>query len=266
MTHLHELEQKSIYILREAKAKLKKVAILWSTGKDSTTALWLCRKAFFGAIPFPVIHIDTGCKFPEIYRFRDELARTWNLDLIVAKNMEALSAGISPVTGRMECCTQLKTDTLRRLTEEHGFDGIIVSIRRDEHGIRAKERVFSPRDKHSHWDFKNQPPELWNLYSSSINSDSHLRIHPILHWTELDTWMYVKRENMPVNPLYFAVKGKRYRSLGCVPCTEPVVSQALTLQDIIDELKTTKISERAGRSQDKEKEYTMQKLRSLGYL
>lgn len=266
MTHLQELEQKSIFILREAKAKLKNLAILWSTGKDSTTALWLCRKAFFGTVPFPVIHIDTGCKFPEIYRFRDEWARRWGLNLIIARNDEVLARAIAPENGRLECCTQLKTDTLRSVTEQNGCDGIIVSIRRDEHGIRAKERVFSPRDKNFQWDYKNQPPELWDMYASSSDDGSHLRVHPILHWTELDTWMYVREENMPVNPLYFARDGMRYRSLGCMPCTEPVASQAATLDAIIEELKTTAISERAGRSQDKEKEYTMQKLRSLGYL
>jgi len=266
MGHLDEIEQKSIYILREAKAKFKNLAIMWSTGKDSTASLWLCRKAFFGKVPFPVIHLDTGCKFPEIYEFRDKLAREWGLDLIIAKNDKALKRGVSPEKGKFECCNALKTDTLKELIEERGFDGIIVSIRRDEHGIRAKERIFSPRDGDSKWNYKDQPAELWESCVEKDKEASHTRIHPILHWTELDTWMYVKKEKMPSNTLYYAQNGKRYRSLGCMPCTVPVKSKADTIDKIIKELKSTGISERSGRAQDKEKEYTMQKLRSLGYL
>jgi sulfate adenylyltransferase subunit 2 len=259
------LEQKSIFVLREAKARLKNPAIMWSTGKDSTAALWLCRKAFMGAVPFPVLHIDTGCKFPEIYRFRDTIAREWGLNLIVTRNEDALQRGVSPRTSRLDCCQQLKTETLKRVMEQHGFDGLIVSIRRDEHGIRAKERTFSLRDREFRWDYHNQPAELWNIYATPAGEGSHLRVHPILHWTELDTWLYVQQEGIPVNPLYFARDGKRYRSLGCMPCTQPVDSTAETLPAIIEELKKTAVSERSGRSQDKEREYAMQKLRSLGY-
>lgn len=264
--HLEKLEEKSIFILREAKAKFKNLAVLWSTGKDSSTTLWLCRKAFFGKVPFPVIHIDTGYKFPEIYEFRDKIAKELKFNLIVTKNEKAIKAGVSPESGRFECCTQLKTEALKKMIKEKKFDAIIVSIRRDEHGIRAKERIFSPRDKEFRWDYKNQPPELWDLYSNIFRDSSHIRIHPILHWTELDTWMYVKEEKIPINPLYFSRDGKRYRSLGCMPCTVAVKSDAKTVNEIIEELKVTGISERAGRTQDKEKEYIMQKLRSLGYL
>jgi len=264
--HLQKLEEKSIFILREAKAEFNNLAILWSTGKDSTASLWLCRKAFFGKIPFPVVHMDTGYKFPEIYQFRGEIAKKWNLDLIVAKNEDALKSGMSPKAGRFECCTQLKTDVLKRVIDQHKFDAIIVSIRRDEHGIRGKERFFSPRDREFKWDYKDQPPEMWDLYSSISKEASHLRVHPILHWTELDTWMYVKQESIPINPLYFAKNGKRYRSLGCMPCTVPIKSNAKNVDEIVEELKTTTISERSGRAQDKEEAYIMQKLRALGYM
>jgi len=263
---LVELERRSISIIREAKAQFKNLAVLWSTGKDSTAAVWLCKKAFFGKVPFPVIHIDTGYKFPEIYEFRDKIAEKWELDLIVAQNKEALAAGMSPEKGKLECCTQLKTEALKRLIKEYEFDALILAIRRDEHGIRAKERYFSPRDSDFRWKYTDQPAEMWDLYVKPSEDFSHMRVHPILHWTELDVWEYVKRENLPVNPLYFAKNGKRYRSLGCMPCTVPIPSNASTIDEIVEELKTTKIPERAGRAQDKERAYMMQKLRSLGYM
>ncbi|MCD6476854.1 MAG: sulfate adenylyltransferase subunit 2 [Candidatus Aenigmarchaeota archaeon] len=267
MDHLTQLENRSIYIIREAYAQFKNMACMWSVGKDSCVTLWLCRKAFFGKIPFPVIHIDTGYKFPEMYTFRDEITKKWGLDLIVAENKKAKEEGVSPKThDKFECCTRLKTDALKILLDERKFDALILAIRRDEHGIRAKERYFSPRDQAFQWDYKNQPPEMWNLYKKLHESGTHVRVHPILHWTELDVWNYIKRENIPINPLYFAKNGKRYRSLGCVPCTQPIDSNADTIDKIIEELKTSKISERAGRAQDKEKAYMMQKLRSLGYM
>lgn len=264
--HLQNLEKKSISIIREAKAQFENLAVLWSTGKDSTLTLALCRKAFYGKIPFPAIHIDTGYKFPEIYQFREKIAREWNLNLIIARNEEAQKAGMSPEKGKLKCCTELKTEPLKRLIEKEKFDALLVSIRRDEHGIRAKERTFSPRDEAFRWDYEDQPAEMWDLYVKPAEDYSHMRVHPILHWTELEAWQYVKQENLPINPLYFAKKGKRYRSLGCQPCTIPVPSEAKTLDQIIQELETTKISERSGRAQDKEKAYMMQKLRSLGYM
>jgi sulfate adenylyltransferase subunit 2 len=264
---LRELENKSLFIIREAAAQFRNVALLWSVGKDSTTLLWLCRKAFLGKIPFPVIHIDTGFKFPEMYKFRDKIVRKWNINLIVAKNMPAIKAGVSPEkSGRFQCCTRLKTDALKKCLKEYGFDAILLAIRKDEHGIRAKERYFSPRDKKFHWDYGNQPPELWDLFKGILKNGIHYRIHPLLHWNEIDIWKYIKQEKIPVNPLYFSRSGKRYRSLGCMPCTVPIDSNALTVDEIIKELKATTTPERAGRTQDKEKAYMMQKLRSLGYM
>ena len=265
-TRIQELEKKSIAIIREVKAQFNNLAVLWSTGKDSTATLWLCKKAFFGKIPFPVIHIDTGYKFPEIYEFRDKIAREWGFNLVIAKNEKAIEAGLSPKKGRFECCTLLKTETLKDLIEKEKLDALILAIRRDEHGIRAKERYYSPRDREFKWDYKNQPAEVWDLYVKPAEDYSHMRIHPILHWTELDVWQYVKEENLPINPLYFAENGRRYRSLGCQPCTVSVPSDAKTIDEIVEELKTSRIPERAGRAQDKERAYMMQKLRSLGYM
>ena len=264
--HLVNLERKSISIIREAKAQFKNLAVLWSTGKDSTTAVWLCKKAFFGKIPFPVVHIDTSYKFPQIYEFRDKIAKEWNLDLVVARNREALENGMSPKTGKLDCCTQLKTEALKSLIKEKEFDALILAIRRDEHGIRAKERYFSPRDEEFRWRYTDQPAEMWDLYVKPSEDFSHMRVHSILHWTELDVWRYVENENLPINPLYFAKEGMRYRSLGCMPCTIPIPSKASTINEIVEELTTTKIPERAGRAQDKERAYMMQKLRSLGYM
>jgi sulfate adenylyltransferase subunit 2 len=266
MAGLKELENKSIYIIREAYAEFKKPAILWSTGKDSTVSLWLCRKAFFGKIPFPVIHIDTSYKFPEMYAFRDKLAKEWDLDLIVAKNEPEIEAGVGPDAGHFECCTKLKTQALMKCLAEYGFDALILSIRRDEHGIRAKERTFSPRDKDFKWNYKDQPLEMWDQYQSMTEEKTHTRVHPILHWRELDMWEYVKQEHMPAHPMYFAKNGKRYRSLGCQPCTSSIDSDADTVDKIVEELRETKIAERSGRAQDKEKSFTMQKLRALGYM
>ena len=156
-SRLADLERRSISIIREAKAQFKNLAVLWSTGKDSTATVWLCKKAFFGKIPFPVIHIDTGYKFPEIYEFRNRIAEEWNLDLIIAQNKEALASGMGPEKGKLECCTQLKTEALKDLIKEYKFDALILAIRRDEHGIRAKERYFSPRDSEFRWKYTEQP-------------------------------------------------------------------------------------------------------------
>jgi len=264
--YLQQLEKKSIAMIREAKAQFKNPAVLWSTGKDSTATVWLCKKAFFGKVPFPVIHIDTSYKFPEIYEFRNKIAKEWNLNLLIAKNENALEKGVSPEKGRLECCTELKTEALKNLIKERKFDALILAIRRDEHGIRAKERYYSPRDENFRWNYKDQQAELWDLYVKPSEDFTHMRVHPILHWTELEVWQYVVQEKLPVNPLYFAKNGKRYRSLGCMPCTVPIPSTASTIDEIVQEIKTSKIPERAGRSQDKEKAYMMQKLRSLGYM
>jgi sulfate adenylyltransferase subunit 2 len=263
---LQDLEKKSITVIREAKAQFRNPAVLWSTGKDSTTVVWLCKKAFFGELPFPVIHIDTGYKFPAIYAFRDKVAKEWGLNLIIAKNEDALAQGMSPKKGRLECCTALKTDALKNLITQHKYDALFLAIRRDEHAIRAKERTYSPRDEDFRWNYHNQPAELWDLYVKPSEDFSHMRVHPILPWTELNVWEYVQQENLPVNPLYYAQNGVRYRSLGCMPCTVPVPSTASTVEAIVQELMSSTTLERAGRAQDKEKAYMMQKLRSLGYM
>jgi len=266
MDYLSKLENQSVYIIREAYNQFKNVAMLWSMGKDSTALLWLIRKAFFGKIPFPIVHLDTTYKFKEMYEFRDRYAKDWNLNLIVEKNEEALKKGMGPDKGKFKCCTALKTNNLKKTIKKYGFKALYLAIRRDEHGIRAKERTFSPRDGDFVWDYKNQPPELWDQYKTKAEQEEHLRIHPMLGWQEIDIWEYTKRENIPVIPLYFAKNGKRYRSLGCKTCCKPINSDADTVDKIIEELKTTQISERSGRAQDKEKDYMMQKLRSLGYM
>ncbi len=266
MDHLDYLESQSIYIIREAYKKFKKLGMLWSIGKDSTTLLWLVKKAFFGKVPFPVIYIDTGKHFQEMYEFRDQCVKKWALNLIISSNaQQAEKDNIGP-KDKIECCNIRKTQALKKTLAQHKFDALLLGIRRDEHGIRAKERVFSPRNKDFQWDYKNQAAELWDQFQSQKDSEHHLRIHPLLHWTEIDIWNYIQRENLPVNPLYFAQDGKRYRSLGCVPCTSPVKSQATNVKEIIEEVKKSKISERSGRAQDKEEANAMQKLRALGYM
>ncbi|RLC73785.1 MAG: sulfate adenylyltransferase [Chloroflexi bacterium] len=260
---MSHLEEKSIYVIREAYSKFDRIAALWSTGKDSTVLLWLCRKAFFDETPFPVIHIDTGFKFSEMYSFRDRIAREWELDLIITKNEEALKSGMNPRCGRFKCCNTLKTETLKRCIKEYKFDAILLGIRRDEHGVRNKERFFSPRDANFNWDIWEQPLEAWDIYTIDEEAD-HYRVHPILHWTEIDVWRYIKKEGLPVNPLYFAKDHKRFRSLGCKPCTSPIDSDAKTIDEIIKEVENSNTRERYGRVQDKEN--LMERLRVLGYM
>jgi len=257
--HLKQLEEKSIYILRETKAKFKNPAMLWSMGKDSTCMLYLCKRAFFGKLPFPAINLDSGHDFPETYDFREKLTKEWGINLIIGK----VKHEADQISGTTEGLN--KAECLKKLIDEKKFDALVVSIRRDEHGIRAKERYFSPRDKEFKWNFENQPPEVFN-YISEFEDASHVRIHPLLHWTELDVWMYTREKGYPVHPLYFAKNGKRYRSLGFKEVTKPVDSNASNLDEIVEELKTTQVAERSGRDLDKEKEYVMQRLRELGYM
>ena len=266
MDYLDELENKTIYIIREAYARFKNTALLWSIGNDSTSLLWITRKAFFGKIPFPIIHIDTSFKFKEIYEYRDKYAKEWDLKLIISKNEKALKEGMCPEKGKFECCNALKTEALKQTLKEYHFKALLLAIRRDEHGIRAKERYFSPRNAGFQWNYQEQPAELWDLYKSKIDAGQHFRIHPILHWRELDIWRYIQKEKIPIVNLYFAKNGKRYRSIGCETCCTPVDSSANSIKKIIKELEATKITERSGRAQDKEDTYTMQKLRSLGYM
>lgn len=267
LDRLSEMEGRSIYMIREAYYQFRDVALLWSIGKDSTTLLWLIRKAFFGEIPFPVIHIDTTFKFPEMYVFRDRYAHEWGLDLIVARNDSALQRGVNyDDYDAVTCCHELKTEALKQAIATYGFKALYVGIRRDEHGVRAKERYFSPRDTHFQWNYRNQPAELWDQFKDTSEAETHMRVHPLLHWTEVDVWNYVKREGIPVNELYFSRNGRRYRSLGCMPITNPVDSDALTLDQIIEEISHSEVAERSGRAQDKEADYVMQKLRALGYM
>jgi len=266
MDHLSELENRSIYIIREARHQFENIAALWSVGKDSTTLVWLCKKAFFGQVPFPVIYIDTGHHFQEMYDFRDQCVEKWGLDLIVARNDAALAAGVGPETDKLGCCTTLKTQALKDCIAGYNFEALLLGIRRDEHGIRAKERYFSPRDQQWQWDYENQPPELWDQFAAQADEETHIRVHPLLHWREIDIWNYIRREGLEVNTLYFAKNGRRYRSLGCQTCCDSIESDAASVDDIIHELETTTIAERAGRAQDKEDAYTMQKLRALGYM
>ena len=266
MDHLDKLEAQSMYILREAYKKLGKLGMLWSIGKDSTVMLWLAQKAFYGHCPFPLIHVDTKHKIPAMIEYRDKLVKELNLNLIVDANEEAIKNGMGPHEGRLNCCKALKTDGLNKVVKNHEFEGLILGIRRDEEGSRSKERVFSERSSDSTWDYANQPPELWDQFKTDFKKGNHIRVHPILHWDEIDIWEYIKRENIPIIDLYFSKEGKRYRSLGCAPCTTPIESQASTLDEIIEELKNTEETERSGRAQDQENAHAMEQLRKEGYM
>ena len=225
MDHLDALEAQSIYILREAFARLKKLALLWSLGKDSNVMIWLARKAFFGRVPFPAMHVDTGKKFPEMYAFRDRYGKEWGLDLRI-ESCPPIDA-VDPTLPPAARSAARKTEGLKMALAKHGFDGLIAGIRRDEEATRAKERVFSPRGLEGGWDVRDQPPEFWDQFNASPPPGAHLRIHPILHWTEADIWAYTRRENIPIIPLYLAKDGKRYRSLGDADITFPVASRAV---------------------------------------
>lgn len=264
MDRLDQLESESIFILREAFARLRRIALLWSLGKDSNVMIWLARKAFFGRVPFPVMHVDTDKKFPEMYAFRERYASEWNLDLVVehCPPLDAVDGTLPPAARS----AARKTEGLKLALSKHGFDGLITGIRRDEEPTRAKERVFSPRGAEGAWDVRDQPPEFWNQFNASPPPGAHLRVHPILHWTEADIWRYTRREGIPVIPLYFALNGKRYRSLGDADITHPVASDADTLDAVIAEVEHTRVAERAGRAMDHETEDAFERLRVSGYL
>jgi len=293
MDKLDKLESQSVYILREAYREFKQLCMLWSIGKDSTVLLWLARKAFFGHVPFPLVHIDTSYKIPEMIEYRDRFALEWNLTMIVGQNKWALENKQTFPDGavdRLTCCKYLKSEALKHTlsgdwprkrmnhrTKQYELDpstepftGVIVGARADEEGSRSKERYFSPRDKQSDWDVGDQPPELWNQYKTDFAPGTHLRIHPLLDWTELNIWEYIQRENIPITSLYFDQgTGKRYRSLGCYPCTTPVDSTSKTVDDIVEELRSgkfAKVAERSGRAQDKEDGGGLETLRREGYM
>ena len=293
MEYLSRLENQSIYILREAYHKFRSLCMLWSIGKDSTVMLWLARKAFFGHVPIPLVHIDTAYKMAEMIEYRDRLALEWRLNLVVGQNRKALEEKATFPDGncdRITCCRNLKTlalkhtlsgewprlrmdHTLGRLVEDEDhtpYTGVIVGVRADEEGSRSKERYFSPRDRHSEWNIADQPPEFWNQFNTDFPPGTHVRIHPLLDWTELNIWEYIDREKVPVTGLYFdRGDGTRYRSLGCGPCTKPVRSTAKSPREIVEELRAgqfAKVAERSGREQDKEDDGGLESLRRGGYM
>jgi len=293
MDRLESLESQSVYILREAFANFKNLCMLWSIGKDSTVLLWLARKAFFGHIPFPLVHIDTHYKIPEMIKYRDELALKFGLDMIYGENAEALKnkqTHPDKTVDRIACCKLLKTEALKKTisgewpryrmdhnlkkyvidTNKEPYTGVIVGARADEEGSRSKERYFSARDKNSDWNIAEQPPELWNQFKTDFAPGTHVRVHPLLDWTEVDIWRYIEREKIPTVSLYYDQgNGKRYRSLGCWPCTYPVESTAKNVREIIIELESGKfknIAERSGRAQDKDDGGGLETLRKEGYM
>ena len=290
------LENESIEILRETAASFHKPVLLYSIGKDSAVLLHLTMKAFWPApIPFPVLHIDTNWKFKEMISFRDEIARKYNLNLITHTNSQGIAENITPFnTGISEYTRVMKTLALRQALDANQFDAAIGGSRRDEERSRAKERIFSVREAGHRWDPRNQRPELWRTYNAKITKEQSMRVFPISDWTELDIWSYIQEHHVPVNPLYFAkdrpivFRGKqmimvddnrfplinnekpemrriRFRTLGCYPLTAAVESNATTVSEIVEEVMNVKLSERATRLIDGEKEDSMEKKKTEGY-
>jgi len=264
MLGLDKLESESIFIIREAYNKLKKIGLLWSLGKDSGVLIWLTKKAFFGQVPFPVIHLDTGKEFPETYEFRNKFKDIWGLNLIADQcpPIENVSEDLPPASR----FAARKSLGLKQTIKKYNFQGLISGIRRDEQSTRAKERIFSPRDNNNSWDFRDQPTELWGHYNTHVPLGAHVRIHPLLQWSEIDIWRYIEREQIPICPLYFSNNGKRFRSLGEIGITDPIESKANSIKEIIGELEETRDPERAGRKMDHESEDVFEKLRTTGYL
>lgn len=302
MTHLKQLEQESIHVMREVVAEFKNPVMLYSVGKDSAVMIRLAQKAFHpGKFPFPLMHIDTGYKFPEMYEFRDRFVQDIGARLIVERNEEWIAKGAHPTTlGNDKCCQQLKTRALLDHLAKHGFDAAFGGARRDEEKSRAKERFFSVRDEFGQWDPKNQRPELWNLYNAEINENESVRIFPLSNWTELDVWQYIKLEDIPIVPLYYAQPRKvieiggiivpcehtdivdphgklgfseddiqtvscRFRSLGCIPCTGAIKSDATTIDGIIQEVLDARRSERENRIIDLTSDSSMEQKKREGY-
>ncbi len=296
LTHLKQLEAESIHIIREVAAEFERPVMLYSIGKDSAVMLHLARKAFFpGKLPFPLMHIDTTWKFREMIRFRDEVTKKLGLDLIVHINQEGVDMNISPFThGSAKHTDIMKTQGLKQALNKYKFDAAFGGARRDEEKSRAKERVYSFRDKNHSWDPKNQRPELWNIYNGKINKGESIRVFPLSNWTELDIWQYIYLENIDIVPLYFAakrpvvnrdgtlimvddermplqpgevpeMKSVRFRTLGCYPLTGAVESEASTLPEIIQEMLLTRSSERQGRVIDHDQAGSMEQKKREGY-
>jgi sulfate adenylyltransferase subunit 2 len=294
--HLKRLEAESIGIMREVVAEFRNPVMLYSIGKDSSVMLHLARKAFFpGKPPFPLLHIDTGWKFREMIAFRDETARRLGLDLLVHTNEEGKARSISPITSGSALHTAImKTEALKQALDRHGFDAAFGGARRDEEKSRAKERIFSLRSAEHGWNPKNQRPELWRLYNTRLRQGESMRVFPLSNWTELDVWEYIAAEQIPVVPLYFAklrpvvrrdgvlimvdddrlplepserpeLRLVRFRTLGCYPLTGAIESVAIASQDIVEELRQSRQSERQGRLIDNDEEAAMERKKREGY-
>ncbi len=296
LTHLKQLEAESIHIIREVAAEFENPVMLYSIGKDSAVMLHLTHKAFYpGKPPFPLMHVDTTWKFKEMIEFRDKLIRDLGWDIIVYTNQDGVEQGIGPFThGSKKHTDVMKTDALKQGLDKYKFDAAFGGARRDEEKSRAKERVYSFRDKNHRWDPKNQRPELWNIYNSRHDKGESIRVFPLSNWTELDIWQYIHLENVPIVPLYFAkerpvvnkdgmlimvdddrmpieahekieMKMVRFRTLGCYPLTGAVESTATTLPEIIQEMLLTTTSERQGRLIDHDQAGSMEQKKREGY-
>jgi sulfate adenylyltransferase subunit 2 len=295
MTHLKQLEAESIHIIREVAAEFENPVMLYSIGKDSAVMLHLARKAFHpGPPPFPLMHIDTTWKFREMITFRDRMAKEVGMDLLVHTNQEGVKNGINPFDHGSKYTDIMKTEALKEALSKYKFDAAFGGARRDEEKSRAKERVYSFRDKFHRWDPKNQRPELWNIYNGRVNRGESIRVFPLSNWTELDIWQYIYRENIPIVPLYYAAEREvverdgllimkdddrlqlnagealekkmvRFRTLGCYPLTGAVESTATTLPEIIQEMLLVRTSERSGRAIDHDQAGSMEKKKREGY-
>ena len=296
MTTLDRLEAESVHVIREVVAQFERPVMLYSVGKDSSVMAHLAKKAFYPAkIPFSFLHVDTGVKFPEMISFRDDYCRSLGVDLVVHRNETAIAEGANPADwGTIKCCMALKTQGLLDSLKIGGYDAAFGGARRDEEKSRAKERVFSFRDEHGQWDPKSQRPELWDLYNGLTNQGESIRVFPLSNWTETDVWTYIKREEIPVVPMYFAKdrpvivrndqlilylegvtrlnEGEsvetiscRFRTLGCHPCTGAIRSDATTIDEIIDELAVARYSERITRVIDHDGESSMEQKKREGY-